>query len=157
MKKHFIVFIVCLISLLYIGTVSAEGECSYIVYFTNKYTVDDEAGTRVNYDFIKPADLTVESTTSGKIEVELRVRTYETMQKLGFTSLKVQRWTGSSWVTDEEVTNQFDMSTDTFTYSNTFTGLYSGYQYRVRVTLRARRVPGEVQDVTITSDSIICH
>jgi hypothetical protein len=139
------------------GAAFAECESTSAVYFTDQYTVEVESGTRINYDFIKPVDLSVESKAIGKIEVELTVCTYETMQKLGFTSLKVQRWNGSSWITDREETNQYDYSSDSFEYTQPFTGLSGGYTYRVKVTILARRVPGEVQNMTITSDSIICH
>lgn len=147
-----LIFVLCFVSM---GTASADGETVSGLYYTNRYTVDDV--TDSGYDFMLPADYEVESKASGKISVSLSVATYETMQKLGFTSLKVQYWSGTSWVTDEEVTDQFSYSTNRFGYNRTFTGLNSGYQYRVKVTLRARRVPGEVQDLTITSNSIICH
>ncbi len=155
MKKTLLILLASLLCLVSIGTAFAEGETAANMYYTDKYIVEDNADT--NYEFMLPASLVVTSKSTGKISVALTVDTYETMQKLGFTSLKVQYWSGTSWVTDEEVTNQFSYSTDTFGYNHTFTGMHSGYQYRVKVSLRARRAQGEVQDLTITSDSIICH
>ena len=79
------------------------------------------------------------------------------MEKLGFTSLKLQKKNGSTWTNVVEITNVFYFSANTFSYSDSFVNQISGAQYRVQVTLRARRTQGEVQDLTITSNSIICH
>ena len=155
MKKYIIIIAVFLLVFVPIYAVFAEGETAASMYYTNKYTVDDF--TDINYDFIKPVDIEVLSLSSGSVKVEMTVETYETMQKLGFTSLKLQRKNGSSWITEDEITNEFDYITDSFSYINTFAGCSSGSQYRIKVVIRARRVPGEVQELTITSDSIICH
>ena len=157
MKRLFIILAACLIGIVNVSTAFAEGADTHAVYFTDHYTVEDAGETRINYDFINPVELTIESTDTGKIEVELNVNTYETMEKLGFTNLKVQRWSGTSWVTDREVTSNYVYTTNSYSYHKSFTGLSSGYQYRVKVTLRAKRAPGEVQDMTITSDNILCH
>ncbi|MBR4659142.1 MAG: hypothetical protein IKP26_07825 [Clostridia bacterium] len=157
MKRFFIILAACLIGIMHFGTAFAEGADTPAVYFTDQYTVENDGGTRINYNFIKPVDLTVGSADSGEITVDLKVYTYETMEKLGFSNLKVQRWNGTTWVTDREATNQYEYTTDNFAYLHTFTGLYSGALYRVKVTLFARRAIGETQSMTVTSSVINCH
>ena len=157
MKKLFSTLVVFLLCAMTLSIAFADGSSTADPYYTDEFTVEYNADPVGNYNFLNTPTFKVSSVDTGKIKVSLYASTNETMQKLGFTSLKVQRWNGTSWVTDEEVTNQYSYNTNAFNYTNIFTGLYSGYQYRVRVTLRARRVPGEVQDLTITSDSIICH
>ncbi len=157
MKKCLCLIIALSLSLLSIGMAYAEGDTSSMVYDTDEYSIENHIGTRINYDFIESVDLGVRSTGSEKIKVELVVDTYETMEKLGFSSLKVQRWDGNVWVTDAEITNQYSYTTQTFGYSHTFTGLYSGALYCVKVTLFAKRTIGETQSMTVTSSVINCH
>lgn len=157
MKKLIAIILAMLICLLSVSAVSAENAMPYDPDYVDTYTAEDMDESRIVYVFISDKHLTVSRGMSGQLKVAVDAETYETMEKLGFTSLKVQRKNGSSWITDAEVTNEFDYSTDSFSYNETFSYLYSFCEYRVQVTLRARRAAGEVQDLTITSASIICH
>lgn len=157
MKKVLSIIAAMLMCIVFAGAANADAYHINNPYFTDVYTVEESDDNRIVYEFITKKTLSVSSDSSGEIYVALTVKTNETMQKLGFTSLKLQKWSGSSWATEREVTNEFDYTTNSFGYSETFTGLSGGYTYRVKVTIRAKRAQGEVQDMTITSDSIICH
>ena len=155
MKKLITVLLVLILSAIFVDGALADNETAVKTYYTDQYTITDKIDAV--YDLIKSTDLEVESNASGQISVSLLVKTYDTVEKLGFSSLKVQRWNGSTWVTDAEVTNQYSYTTKTFSYTDTFTGLYSGALYRVKVTISARRTLGEAQSMTVTSNVINCH
>ena len=133
----------------------AGNETAVKTYYTDQYTIADNIDAV--YDLIKTTNLTVSSNSSGHITAALLVKTYDTVEKLGFSSLKIQRWNGSAWVTDAEDTGVYSYAANTFTYNNTFTGLNSGALYRVKVTISARRTLGEAQSMTVTSNVINCH
>ena len=155
MKKVLSAIIALLICTVYSCAALAEDIGTENPFFTDSYFT--ETGNRIIYDFIEVESFSLTSPSSGKIKVVLKFGTDDIMEKIGFTSLKLQKWNGSIWTQEDEITSEYEYTTDYFNYSQSFTGLSSGYQYRVKVTLRAKRAPGEVQDLTITSDSIICH
>lgn len=157
MKKFLAILLSLLMCVVSVGSSSAEEYKTDNPYFTNKFSIQTEDDLRTTYDFIYNESVILLSNSVGKIKVSVSFDTYETMQKLGFTSLELQQASGVNWVTQRTVLDQFDVNTDSFSYNKTFSDLTSGYHYRVKITLRARRVPGEVQDMTITTDSIICH
>lgn len=157
MKKFLAILLSLLMCVVSVGSSSAEEYKTDNPYFTNKFSIQTEDDLRITYDFIYNESVILLSNSAGKIKVSVSFDTYETMQKLGFSSLELQQSSGVNWVTQSTVTNQFEFNTDSFDYDKTFSNLSSGYHYRVKITLYARRAPGEVQTITKTSDSIICH
>lgn len=157
MKKYIAVLMSLLMLIIPLSSVDAykyRAEDSHVIMSSSDVEAEND---RIIYDLISDNWIDLLSPSSGKIKVLVSIDAEETMEKIGFSSLELQQSSGVNWVTQSTVTNQFEFNTDSFDYDKTFSNLSSGYHYRVKITLYARRAPGEVQTITKTSDSIICH
>lgn len=154
--KRLISFVVaCIVCLVFVSAVCAEENKTGYPYYCSSYAIENEE--RIVYDFINIDSFEVSSTSTGKIKVVLRFDTDDIMEKIGFTSLKLQKWNGSIWTQEDEITNEYEYTTDYFSYTHSFTGLSSGYHYRVKVSLIAKRTLGEAQNLTLTSNGTLCR
>lgn len=131
-----------------------EGVPSCDPYYTNSFTVVCSADDRGNY--ISDYTFTVSSNSAGHVSIGVSITTNQTMQKLGFTSLTLQHWNGSSWDDAWTKTNQFDTSTDYYAYVKTISNLYSDDYYRVCVVLYAKKGFLQTQTLSLVSDYIRC-
>lgn len=62
---------------------------------------------------------------------------FETMAKVGFTSISVKRWNGSSWVTEKNFSDQLNSNASTCSLSSS-TSVAGGYYYKVTLNHYAK-------------------
>lgn len=132
-----------------------EGVPSLDPYYTNEFTVIYPINSRGNY--ISDYTLTIVSNSVGHVSIGVSVTTSQTMQKLGFTTLTVQHWNGSSWEDVWTKTNQFDANTDYYAYVKTLSNMYSDDYYRVSVNLYAKKGFLQTQTLSLVSNYIRCR
>lgn len=132
-----------------------EGIPSVDPYFSDEYIVCPcESAGRA--DYITVQTFSISSNSVGKISVTLTFSTNATMQKLGFTELRVQHWTGSSWENVWTKTDQYDYNTDFFSYVHTISNMASNDYYRLSVDLYAKKGFLQVQTKTLVTNYIRC-
>lgn len=125
-------------------------------YFTDAYTVlFSESNDRADYITIQNCTLT--SNSVGKVSIAVSFSTNAIMQKLGFTTLRIQHWNGSSWEDVWTKTDQYDYSTDYFAYVKTLSNMSSNDYYRLSVDLYAKKGFLQVQTKTLVTSYIRCR
>lgn len=134
---------------------NTEGVPSRDPYSTNEFTVVYPINSRGNY--ISDYTLTIVSNSVGHVSVGVSVTTSQTMQKLGFTTLTVQHWNGSSWEDVWTKTDQFDTNTDYYAYVKTLSNMASDDYYRVSVDLYAKKGFLQTQTLSLVSNYIRCR
>lgn len=132
-----------------------DGIPSLDPFYTNDYTVlPNEIGDRA--DYITVQTCSIGSNSVGKVTVTVSFSTNATMQKLGFTTLRVQHWNGSSWEDVWTKTDQYVYNTDYFAYVKTLSNMASNDYYRLSVDLYAKKGFLLVQTKTLVTDYIRC-
>ncbi len=126
-------------------------------FYTNKYTIisSEISGDRANYITVDTFYIT--SNSVGKVSFAISFSTNATMKKLGFTTLRVQHWNGSSWEDVWTKTDQYLYDTDYFPYVKTLSNMASNDYYRVSVDLYAKKGFLQVQTLTVVSNYILCQ
>lgn len=124
-------------------------------YADGYIVVSEESSDRA--DYITVETFSIVSNSVGKVSVSLSFSTNATMQKLGFTALRVQHWNGSSWEDAWTKTNQYAYDTDYFAYVKTLSNMSSNDYYRLSVDLYAKKGFLQVQTETIVSYYIRCN
>lgn len=139
------------------GTVYSlpEGTPSSNPYYTDEFTVIYPDNERGNY--ISDYTLTITSNSVGHVSIAASVTTTATMQKLGFTTIRVQHWNGSSWEDVWTKTDQFSTNTNYFAYVKTLGNMTSDDYYRVSVDFYAKKGFLQTQTLTIVSNYIRCR
>ncbi len=107
-------------------------------------------------DLMKAPTLTISSPSVGKVSVNASVNAKMTVDKLGFTVLRIERWDGNSWVPDATVTDQYSYSTSSFSWSGSATGCVSGAYYRATCTFYAK-LGTQVQTINVETSYITCR
>jgi len=132
-----------------------DGIPSLDPYYTDEYIIYPcESTDRASY--IIDQTVSISSNTVGKITITLSFNTNATMQKLGFTALRVQHWNGSSWEDVWTKTDQYEYNTDYFSYVHTLSNMASNDYYRVSVDLYAKKGFLQVQTTTLVTNYIRC-
>lgn len=126
-------------------------------HYTDKYTIlpSESNGNRLNY--ITVDTFSIASNSAGKVSFSITVSTNAIMKKLGFTTLRVQHWNGSSWEDVWTKTDQYLYDTDYFPYVKTLSNMASNDYYRISVDLYAKKGFLLVQTLTVVSDYILCQ
>lgn len=126
-------------------------------FYTNEYTIvsSEMIGDRANYITVDTFYIT--SNSVGKVSFSISFSTNATMKKLGFTTLRVQHWNGSSWEDVWTKTDQYLYDTDYFPYIKTLSNMASNDYYRVSVDLYAKKGFLQVQTLTVVSSYILCQ
>lgn len=107
-------------------------------------------------DLMYTPSLIISSPSTGKISVEASVRAKRTVDKLGFTVLRIERWGGSSWESDATWTNKYSYSTSSFSWSGSATGCVSGAYYKATCTFYAK-LGTQVQTIDVETSYITCR
>ena len=133
-----------------------EGMQASNPFYTDEYIIvyTSETGDRANY--ISDETVSIASNSVGKVSVALSLSTNQTMQKLGFTTLKVQHWNGSSWEDVWTKDDQYSYNTDLFSYVKTLSNMVSNDYYRISVDFYAKKGFLQVQTETVISYYIRC-
>lgn len=155
MKRSVSFMVACIVCMLFVSSVYAEGNDIDNPYYSSSYTIENIG--RIVYDFITIEKFEVSSPSTGTIKVVVKFATDDIMEKLGIISLKLQQWNGSTWTSVDEITNEYEYLTDYFSFTHNFSGLTSGYHYKVKVSLIAKRTLGEAQNLTLTSNGTLCR
>lgn len=108
-------------------------------------------------DYITVQNCSIASNSVGKVSVAVSFSTNATMQKLGFTTLRIQHWNGSSWEDVWTKTDQYAYDTDYFAYVKTLSNMSSNDYYRLSVDLYAKKGFLQVQTETIVTTYIRCR
>ncbi|MCL2672133.1 MAG: hypothetical protein FWF10_08870 [Clostridiales bacterium] len=125
-------------------------------YYTDQYTVDSEiihSATRAT--LLKTPTLKISSPSTGKITINATVQTFMVVEKVGLTTITLQRWNGSAWVVTNTWTNQFAYNTNTFSWTKSDISAISGASYRVSATFYAQNGT-DTHSITVTTSSITC-
>lgn len=152
--------VVCLSPVVRAGAVTEnipEGIPSQYLFYTDEYTVVSSNNFADRADYITVGTFSIQSNTAGKLTATLNFSTNATMQKLGFTTLRVQHWNGSSWEDAWTKTDQYLYNTDYFPYVKTISNMASNDYYRLSVDLYAKKGFLQVQTVTLVSSYIRCQ
>lgn len=133
--------------------VKPTGIASKDTYFTDEYTIS--SSTR-SADLMYTPTLSISSPSTGKITVDVRVSAKKVVDKLGFTVLSIEQWSGSSWVPVATWTNKYAYGTDYFSWTGNATGCQSGASYRVSCTFYAK-LGTQTQEIPATTSYITCR
>lgn len=155
---YVIIALICLTVIFPVRTIIAEdslpeGTPSTCLFYTDEFSV--EGTSEASYFSI--TSLTFESNTTGYVSINLDVEASSVMKKLGFTTIHVQHWNGSSWADVWTKTDQYSTNTDYFIYIKSLGNMNSGDYYRAVVDLYAKKGFLQVQTMTITSNYILCR
>lgn len=129
------------------GIESSNPYCSDTFYCNN-------IGIKASSFTLSPS-LSISSPTANKITVVAQAHTSIIVDKLGFSSLHIQRWNGSSWVNVVSWYNQYKYNTSTFSKIGSTSTATSGAYYRAVCTFYAEK-DGETESVTVTTSYIKC-
>ena len=133
-----------------------DGIPSVAPFFTDAYTVlSSESNDRA--DYITVQTCSIASNSVGKVSVTVMFDTNAVMQKLGFTTLRIQHWNGSSWEDVWTKTDQYAYDTDSFAYMKTLSNMSSNDYYRLSVDLYAKKGFLQVQTKTLVTSYIRCR
>jgi len=144
------------------GAVSfAQGEAvkqpSGAQYTTQGGSADNDEDGPSRGDYISSSLVNISSPSSGKIHMSVTVYAKATMQKLGFKSLILQFWDGINWYDVWEIDDQYSLNTTSFSYSVTLTNCQTGYSYRAKCKIYAKKGFLQTQTVDVTTAHIICN
>lgn len=89
---------------------------------------------------------------NGDIEFATDMTTLGSVDKIGFSSLKLQEKQGSKWVTVKSATNKYAYNTSLYSYSMSYSGT-SGNEYRFVVKYYAK--DGSVSDTKNMTSSVL--
>jgi hypothetical protein len=134
-----------------------EGIPSQDPFYTDEYTVESSSNSGGRPNYITVETFSIQSNSVGKVTVTLAISTNAMMQKLGFTTLKVQHWNGSTWEDAWTKTDQYLYDTNYFPYVKTISNMASNDYYRLSVDLYAKKGFFLVQTETIVSSYIRCQ
>lgn len=154
------IMLICFVSVVFAdGTVGIvpDGVPSFYPYYTTEYTIVSSSCTDGRANYISIDTFTIVSTSTGKVSVSLSIETNAIMKKLGFTTLRVQHWNGSSWEDVWTKTDQYLYDTDFFPYVKTLSNMASNDYYRVSVDFYAKKGFLQVQTLTVVSNYILCQ
>lgn len=86
-------------------------------------------------ELISATGITTSRYTGGVMEFTARITATDVVDKLGFTSIKVQEYDGSSWNTVKTTTNKFAYDKVSHLYTVSYNGTV-GKQYRAVVNYK---------------------
>lgn len=133
--------------------VPSSGIASMTSYYSDRFYVSESSSRAVT--FTLTPSLTISSPSANKVSVTAQAHTSIVVDKLGFSSLHVQRWNGSSWVNVVSWYNQYKTNTSFFLKSGSTSSATSGAYYRAVCTFYAEK-DGESESVTVTTSYIKC-
>ena len=99
--------------------------------------------------------LMISSPSANKISVLAQAHTNITVDKIGFSSLHIQRWNGSNWINVASWYYKYKTSTSVFSFTGNANNAISGAYYRAVCTFYAEK-NGETESVTVTTSYIKC-
>lgn len=130
-----------------------DGIESVTPYSSDTFYIVDSNTLRAS--FILTPSLSISSPSSNTIKVTARANTNIVVDKLGFSSLYIQRWNGSAWVNALSWYNKYKTNSLTFVFSGSTSAATSGAYYRAVCTFYAEK-DGETESVTVTTSYIKC-
>lgn len=133
-----------------------EGIPSAYTFYSDEYIVlPGQSNDRA--DYITVQTCSIASNSVGKVSVTVAFNTNAIMQKLGFTTLRIQHWNGNSWEDVWTKTDQFAYDTNYFGYVKTLSNMASNDYYRLSVDLYAKKGFLQVQTETIVTTYVLCR
>lgn len=161
MKKYVCIIIALLMMISAIPTAYAEdtgdnvpmGVASSNPFFSDCFYITGYETRATNFT-ISPV-LTISSPSANKVSARARASASTTVDKIGFTSLQIQRWNGSAWVNAVSWTNKYKTNTSSFSFTGSTSSATSGAYYRAVCTFYAEK-NGETETVTVTTSYIQC-
>ena len=130
-----------------------SGIASINSYYSDRFYVSESSAKATS--FTLTPSVTISSPSANKISVTAQAHTNVIVDKLGFSSLHIQRWNGSSWVNVVSWYNQYKTNTSFFLKSGSTSTATSGAYYRAVCTFYAEK-SGETESVTVTTSYITC-
>lgn len=130
------------------------GIASLDPYTSDRFFISENALMRASSFSLSPS-LSISSPSTGAIKVVARAHTSIVVDKIGFSSLHIQRWNGSSWVTAASWYSQYKTNSISFAFTGNASGATSGSFYRAVCTFYAEK-DGETESVTVTTSYIKC-
>lgn len=100
--------------------------------------------------------LSLSSPTAETLRVYICIKGTDTMTQIGFSSLKVQKWTGSTWSDDLDLGSKYSNNTNSCVYNKTLYDAVSDSYYRLECKAYAKNSSGQTQTVTFTTEYITC-
>ncbi|MDO4547018.1 MAG: hypothetical protein Q4D04_02870 [Clostridia bacterium] len=85
-------------------------------------------------DIIKSYNVVVEALSDGRIKAKASVRANEITTMLGFTTILIQEYNGTKWVTVKNVNDKYG-SGESYSYTTYYNGT-TGKKYRGRVSCK---------------------
>lgn len=163
-RKHFFCFLLVIIfTVCAVHTTSADsfenetdiptGIASNNKYYSDLFYIINSDTSRAS--FTLTPSLTISSPSANKIRVIARAYTNVTVDKLGFSSLYIQKWNGSSWVNVASWYNQYKTNASSFIFTGSITGASTGSYYRAVCSFYAEK-SGEIVTATATTSYIQC-
>ena len=147
--------LLCAVPLAARAEAAPEGVPSSSLFVSDSFAVESgDTDDPYNYITIKRFQISSPSTELLSFTVELS--TSETMAKLGFKSLTVQHWNGTSWEDCWSTGAHYAYSDTEFSYSNTYSA-YSGESYRIYAVLYAEKTSTQYDRKPTTSSYILCR
>lgn len=162
MKKAFSILIAILLVVGIITTSNAEsngqeaepiGIASQNPYYSDFYIISN-VNSKASSFTLTPS-LSISSPSANKISVTAQAHTSVVVDILGYSSLYIQRWNGSSWVNVASSVNQYKTNTSSFLKIVSASGATSGAYYRAVCTFYAEK-NSETESVTVTTSYITC-
>lgn len=147
--------ILCAVPLAARAEAAPEGVPSSSLFISDSFTVES-GDTDDPYNYITIEKFQVLSPSTELLSFTVRLSTSETMAKLGFKSLIVQHWNGTSWEDCWTTGEHFAYSDTEFYYSNTYSG-FSGERYRIYAVLYAEKTSTQYDRKPTTSSYIYCQ
>jgi len=161
MKKSICIILIFLLVIGLIPSSSADtsedntptGVASENLYFSDNFFIT-EYGSRASSFSLSPS-LSVSSPSANKVTATANAFTNVIVDKIGFTSLRIQRWDGSKWINAVSWTNKYKTNTLSFSFTGSTSSATSGAYYRAVCTFYAEK-NGETESVTVTTSYIKC-
>lgn len=102
--------------------------------------------------------MSLSSPTEETFRVYIQIDATDTMQKLGFSEMTLQRKTSPiTWSNVYNYGSSYDYQTDVFVYSSTTRGLISGEYYRLVCTAYAQKSSSSSQSSKKTGSWVQCR
>ncbi len=163
-RKFFCIMLSALFTFCFFTATSADdlktdsmeplGVASVDPYTSDQFFISKDILVRASSFSLSPS-LSISSPSTGTIKVVARAHTSIVVDKIGFSSLHIQRWNGSTWVTVASWYNQYKTNSISFAFTGNASGANSGSFYRAICTFYAEN-SGETDSVTVTTSYITC-
>ena len=104
--------------------------------------------------FMSSYSYELKNGTSHHLKVEIEIETYFPMDRLGFDSIKLQRYVNGEWVDVDSFSAEYVYNTTTFSVTKTFSNTVTGGTYRAVCKLSAK-LSALIDRKTVTTNTKI--